>query len=196
MVSCSLLLIQLSYNCLNRVALHSLCFIVLLQKWFSRSLSCTPLCWVPWEPFVPKQQCFTGQTLRRLHLSYLSVILHRRPVLAAHNLHPIRTLSYKLGSAAPLTCCCKLIMRCGFTPARNYKPRGKTPTRKYKPRVFTPTAEKHLRGKTTTADLQATRFYTYRGKTTTCFSSMTALISHFRTQHDCVVYSFVLFVSQ
>ena len=63
--------------------------------------------------------------------------------------------------------------QCGFTPARIYKPRGKTPARNYKPHGFTPTAKKHLRGKTTTADLQATRIYTYRGKTPARFSSMT-----------------------
>ena len=67
---------------------------------------------------------------------------------------------------------CADLHLCGFTSHAE-----KTPARNYKPRGFTPTAEKHLREKTTTADLQATRFYTYCGKTTARFSSMTIFFS-------------------
>ena len=73
---------------------------------------------------------------------------------------------------------CADLHLCGFTPVRIYTSAdlhlcGFTPARNYKSRGFTPTAKKHLRGKTTTADLQATRIYTYRGKTPARFSSMT-----------------------
>ena len=56
---------------------------------------------------------------------------------------------------------------CGKTPTRIYIYCEITPTRK------NPYAELQATRKNLCVDLQATRIYTYRGKTTTRFSSMT-----------------------